>query len=109
MRTINKVREKRVVIQLRSGTFQSLDTYFYDLTGFSSGAYALCAPLYVSELSENSIRGALASVMQLMSTLGVAFVDGLNIGGVIHWVTISGICISIPGAQLQNVATVWYN
>lgn len=66
------------------------------LTGFSGGAYALVAPLYVSEMAEKSVRGSLASLMQLMSCLGVAFVDGLNIYGFVDWPYISAICTAIP-------------
>lgn len=65
--------------------------------GFSGGAYALVAPFYVSEISENSIRGALSSIMQLMATLGVCFVNGLNVNGALDWVAISAVCIAIPG------------
>jgi hypothetical protein len=74
-----------------------LSALSHGILGYSSGVYALVAPLYVSETAETSIRGALASLMALMSTIGVAFVDGLNINGAVHWVTISAICISIPG------------
>ena len=69
-------------------------------TGFSGGAYALVAPYYVSEIAETSMRGALASLMQLMVTFGVLFVNALNIYDTVHWVTISGICIGIPGKKV---------
>lgn len=70
------------------------------LVGFSGGAYALVAPYYVSEIAETSMRGALASLMQLMVTFGVLFVNALNIYDTVHWVTISGICIGIPVAMV---------
>ena len=58
------------------------------------------APYYVSEIAETSMRGALASLMQLMVTFGVLFVNALNIYDTVHWVTISGICIGIPGKKV---------
>ena len=36
------------------------------LTGFAGGAFALLAPVYISEIAEPGIRGALASLMQFM-------------------------------------------
>ena len=48
------------------------------------------APYYVSEVAEVSLRGALASVQQLMATLGVLFVNALNINEAVDWSTISG-------------------
>ena len=49
------------------------------LTGFGGGAFALASPLYIVEIAEPEMRGALASLMQFMVTLGVAFTDGLNL------------------------------
>jgi Zn-dependent protease len=82
---------------------------FNTFLGFSGGAYALVAPLYVSETAETSIRGGLTSMMQLMSTLGVAFVDGLNINGAVDWVTISAICISLPGTKMLIIDAAHYS
>ena len=76
-------------------------------TGFSGGAYALVAPYYVSEIAETSMRGALASLMQLMVTFGVLFVNALNIYDTVHWVTISGICIGIPGKKVFSLNFVY--
>lgn len=80
-------------------TLDSLITLFLGrfLAGLSGGAYALVAPYYVSEIAETSMRGALASLMQLMATFGVLFVDALNIYDAVNWVHISAICIAIPG------------
>ena len=64
--------------------------YCVNPLGFSGGAYALVAPYYVSEVAEVSLRGALASVQQLMATLGVLFVNALNINEAVDWSTISG-------------------
>ena len=70
------------------------------LTGFAGGAYALAAPMYIMEIADPEMRGALASVMQLMSCFGVMFVDVLNIKDAVHWDIISAICIAIPGNQM---------
>jgi MFS family permease len=69
------------------------------LAGFAGGAFALAAPLYIVEIAESSMRGSLASMMQFMITLGVAFTDGLNIDDFVHWNIISGICIVFPGQR----------
>ena len=65
--------------------------------GFSGCAYALVAPMFISEIAEPSIRGALASLMQLMISLGLLFVNALNINGTVHWNYISAICSGMPG------------
>ena len=68
-------------------------------TGFAGGAFALAAPLYIVEIAEPSMRGALASTMQLMVTFGIFFVNGLSIHSFLHWNIISAICCSIPGTE----------
>ena len=74
--------------------FYNYDLYF---SGISGCAYALVAPMFISEMSEPSIRGGLASVMQLMASVGVLFVGILNINGTVHWNFISAILIGVPG------------
>ena len=39
---------------------------------------------FFSEIAETSLRGGLASFMQLQSNMGVAFVNALNIGRAVH-------------------------
>jgi MFS family permease len=73
--------------------FYAIDVFL----GVSSGAYVLVAPLYVGETAETSIRGALASFTQLMLSIGITFVDALNISQAVSWTNISWICVSIPG------------
>lgn len=41
------------------------------ITGLSSGAFCVAAPLYTSEIAESEIRGALGSYFQLMLTVGI--------------------------------------
>ena len=87
---------------------QSNPIHSHLFAGFSGGAYALVAPYYVSEIAETSMRGALASLMQLMATFGVLFVDALNIYEAVGWVAISAICIAIPGIIIYR-ATFFFS
>lgn len=41
------------------------------ITGVSSGAFCVAAPLYTAEIAENSIRGTVGSFFQLMLTIGI--------------------------------------
>lgn len=41
------------------------------ITGLSGGAFCVTAPMYTSEISENSIRGTLGSFFQLLVTVGI--------------------------------------
>ena len=41
------------------------------------------------------IRGTLGSIPPLMITVGMLFVNG--VGALIHWMTLTGICIAFPG------------
>lgn len=64
------------------------------LYGFSSGAFGLLVPSYTSETAEQSIKGALGSLQQLIVTLGVLFVGVL--GKYVEWRTMTGIFLFIP-------------
>ena len=55
-----------------------------------------------SEIAQTSLRGGLASLMQLQSNIGVAFVTGLNIHQAFHWVSISWACMAVPGNEMRN-------
>ena len=72
------------------------------LTGFGGGAFALVAPLYVSEIAEVKIRGALGSLMQFQVTMGIFFVNVLSINNAIYWDIITGICIAFPGKYMPR-------
>ncbi len=65
--------------------------------GFGGGAFALAAPIYISETSEPSLRGALGSLMQFMLTIGVLFNNG--VGALIEWDILTGICIVFPSKK----------
>ena len=43
------------------------------LVGFAIGVITFCAPLYLSEISPEKIRGALVSLFQLAITMGILF------------------------------------
>ena len=75
-----------------------ISTIFF--SGISGCAYALVAPMFISEMSEPSIRGGLATMMQLMASVGVLFVGILNINSAVHWNFISAILIGVPGNNL---------
>ena len=65
--------------------------------GFGAGSFALAAPIYIMEISEPAIRGALATIMQFMVTSGNIFVNA--VGSVIPWPVLTGICIVFPGKK----------
>ena len=67
------------------------------LTGFAGGAFTLVVPLYVSDIAEVRIRGALGGLMQFMLCVGLCFVNTLSINGAVGWVSITGMCITSPG------------
>ncbi len=69
------------------------------LTGFGGGAFSLSAPIYISETSEPSIRGALGSLMQFMITVGVLFNNG--IGALIEWDVLTGLCLVFPSEYIE--------
>ena len=72
------------------------------LTGFGGGAFTLAAPLFVSEIAEVRIRGALGALMQFQVTIGICFVNALSINNAVDWVIITGICIAFPGKSPKN-------
>ncbi|XP_011881165.1 PREDICTED: facilitated trehalose transporter Tret1 isoform X2 [Vollenhovia emeryi] len=63
------------------------------ITGVSSGAFCVAAPLYTSEISEKEIRGTLGSYFQLMLTIGIlaAYVLGAVVENMRHLSIISAI------------------
>ncbi len=86
-----------------AGTLDSAELIYIGriLTGFSSGAFALVAPLYIAEIGEDSMRGALGSITQLLITSGIAIVNGLNINGAVSWQVISALSVGPPGTALH--------
>ena len=46
------------------------------LTGVGGGGFALAPPVYCSEITETSIRGAMGAMMQFMLTIGTVYTLG---------------------------------
>ncbi|XP_050463966.1 facilitated trehalose transporter Tret1 isoform X2 [Cataglyphis hispanica] len=63
------------------------------ITGVSSGAFCVAAPLYTSEIAESEIRGTLGSYFQLMLTIGIliSYILGTVLKNMITLSIISGI------------------
>ncbi|XP_029158248.1 facilitated trehalose transporter Tret1 isoform X2 [Nylanderia fulva] len=64
------------------------------ITGLSSGAFCVAAPLYTSEIAESEIRGALGSYFQLMLTVGILLSYAL--GTALNMITLSIISGIVP-------------
>ncbi|CAL7949020.1 unnamed protein product [Xylocopa violacea] len=41
------------------------------MTGLSGGAFFVAGPIYIAEIAENDIRGALGSYIQILTTIGI--------------------------------------
>ncbi len=65
--------------------------------GFASGAFLLLAPVYITEIAEPSLRGALGNGLTLAVTLGQATVNALSINKFLSWIEISAVAIVAPG------------
>lgn len=64
------------------------------LLGMSGGAFFVMAPMYIGEIAQKDIRGALGSFFQLMVTTGILLVYALGYG--LSVFTFSIICAAIP-------------
>lgn len=62
--------------------------------GIATGASCVVAPMFVSEIAEISIRGALGAFFQLHLTVGILFV--YLVGAFTHWITLSILCAIFP-------------
>lgn len=62
--------------------------------GIATGGACVVAPMFISEIGETSIRGALGSFFQLFLTVGILLV--YLIGAYIDWRVLSGICAIPP-------------
>ena len=68
------------------------------ILGFASGAYILVSSIYISECSEQTIRGTLGNLMPLMVNLGVLFVNGVS--AFVSWTVMTGLCLIFPAIIL---------
>jgi len=75
------------------------------LTGLGTGGFATVGPVYISEVTETSIRGSIGTFFQLMMVTGIAVINGLGIKNAVHWGTITILC-TIP-AILTILAIVF--
>lgn len=64
------------------------------LLGVSGGAFFVMAPMYIGEIAEKEVRGALGSFFQLNVTIGILFVYAIGYGLPVF--TFSLICAAIP-------------
>lgn len=62
--------------------------------GIATGGACVVAPMFISEIGETSIRGALGSFFQLFLTVGILLV--YLIGSYIDWRILSGLCAIPP-------------
>lgn len=71
------------------------------LTGMGGGGFALAPPVYISEITETSIKGAMGSVMQFMLTIGIALVYAMGIENALDWGVITIVCVIPPGKSFK--------
>lgn len=64
------------------------------LLGISGGAFFVMSPMYIGEIAQKDVRGALGSFFQLMVTVGILFVYAVGYG--LSVFTFSLICAALP-------------
>lgn len=64
------------------------------LSGVATGASCVVAPMFISEIAETSLRGALGAFFQLFLTVGILYV--YVAGALMNWVLLSWSCIIFP-------------
>ncbi|CAH1707711.1 unnamed protein product [Chironomus riparius] len=62
--------------------------------GIATGASCVVAPMYISEIAETSLRGALGAFFQLFLTVGILFI--YLVGAITDWVTLSACSAIFP-------------
>ena len=67
------------------------------LNGLGCGGFALAPPLYLGEIAETSIRGALGNTVQFMILLGMVVVSAFGIEHALNVKLITGLCLIPPG------------
>jgi MFS family permease len=63
-------------------------------SGIATGSSCVVAPMFISEIAETSLRGALGAFFQLFLTVGILFV--YVVGAFTTWVQLSAICAIFP-------------
>lgn len=62
--------------------------------GIATGASCVVAPMFISEIAETSLRGALGAFFQLFLTVGILFI--YLVGAITSWVNLSIISAIFP-------------
>lgn len=62
--------------------------------GIATGASCVVAPMFISEIAETSLRGALGAFFQLFLTVGILFI--YVAGALVNWVSLSIISAIFP-------------
>ena len=74
--------------------------------GFGGGAVMLVGPIFIHETCQRNLHGPLTSCLTVMITLGIAFVNALNIGNFASWIHITIITTFAPILMAIAVLTV---
>jgi len=73
------------------------------LAGIATGGTCVVAPMFISEIAETSLRGALGAFFQLFLTVGILFI--YVVGALTDWVTLSIACAIFP---ILLIVTVFF-
>lgn len=71
------------------------------MAGISTGGSCVVTPMFISELAETSIRGALGTCFQLFLTIGILLV--FVVGAIMSWINLSWICLALPIAYMAGL------
>lgn len=71
--------------------------------GIATGASCVVAPMFISEIAETSLRGALGAFFQLFLTVGILFI--YVVGALVDWVTLSWASAIFP---ILLIVTVFF-
>ncbi|CRL01368.1 CLUMA_CG014389, isoform A [Clunio marinus] len=70
-------------------------------SGIATGASCVVAPMFISEIAETSLRGALGAFFQLFLTIGILFI--YLFGAIVDWVTLTWIVMIFPILLIVSV------
>lgn len=80
-----------VIVLAKGATLLYIGRFF---AGFAIGATCVCAPMYVGEISDPSIRGKLGSFFQMFICTGILL--SYAIGAIVPWKILSMILVIFP-------------
>lgn len=60
--------------------------------------------MFISEIAETSLRGALGAFFQLFLTVGILYI--YVVGAIVHWVTLSWSCLIFPILLIVTVIMI---